>query len=164
MEYLTEIRFTVIGDFDASENIYSHAKNIEYIGALDAKFLSINFQKMHIIISPARSHVVHYGSFDGFPTGAALNAVLNGCALITTDPHDNAEKLGLIDGEDLLLTSDRASEVEKLVLLLFNDRKLLYKIALNGFKKFSQISDFDNHKSDKFGLLKKNINNDQRYQ
>jgi lipopolysaccharide transport system ATP-binding protein len=108
---------------------------------------------MHIIVSPVRSHVLHPGNFDGFPTGAALNAVLNGCVLITTDPHDNAEKLGLKDGRDLFLTSDRPSEIIQLINRLFYDRELLDKVGKNGYARFFEITNFKAQMLEKFNIL-----------
>ena len=43
------------------------------------------YRKMDIIISPTRHNVLSEGSFDGFPTGATTEAMINGVVAITTD-------------------------------------------------------------------------------
>jgi len=149
----TDIKFIVIGDFKQNDNIYFESSNMSYLGSVEPKRLGEIFMDMHIIVSPVRSHVLHPGNFDGFPTGAALNAVLNGCVLITTDPHDNAEKLGLKDGRDLFLTSDRPSEIIQLINRLFYDRELLDKVGKNGYARFFEITNFKAQMLEKFNIL-----------
>jgi hypothetical protein len=126
---------------------------VTYWGPRDPKALGAAFQRMHIIVSPVRSHVLYHGNFDGFPTATALHASMSGCAVITTDPHDNAERLELQPGLDLILTSDRPSEIAHHIETLRTNRTALYELALRGSTRFGALLQLEKLKADKACIL-----------
>jgi hypothetical protein len=93
--------FTCIGGF-SEKDLVTNTNNINFISNLLPEKLGSEFAKYDIIISPNRSHVLHYGAFDGFPTGSVLHACNSGCMMMLTDDWNNATPLGLVDNESYI--------------------------------------------------------------
>ena len=59
--------------------------SIRYHGRLSTTQLREFFAQMDIIVSPNRPGLLHAGNFDGFPTGACVEAALCQVAMVATD-------------------------------------------------------------------------------
>jgi hypothetical protein len=154
LEGFNDIKFFVIGGHSESDSFFKYHPNVNFLGELSIEQMDRQFEKMHIVVSPVRSHVFSAGCFDGFPTGAALRAILNGCVYVGTDPEDNAQALGLIHDEHLLLTSDRTSDIAEKILILRSDRKKMYEMALAGQDKFAKLCAFTNNMEKRIDCFK----------
>jgi len=151
-----KISFTIIGDYTQSDLVCT-SDNLAIITAKNPEYLDDILKNYQIVLSPNRSHVLHYGSFDGFPTGSVVHAAFCGCMMMLTDSWDNANSIGLINNVDLVLISDRPSEiVEKLSFFIDNPNEIS-KIAENGSKKLKQLINCDDQIQKRLDIINKYI-------
>ena len=114
------VHFHVVGGYDASVLDLGDVRHVTFHGSQPAAFFPVFYAQMDIILSPnaalsalSQSGV---GSFDGFPTGAVLEAGLHGVAMFMSDV------LGMnrhIDGGSIFIPDQDAviidREVERIV-------------------------------------------------
>ena len=132
--------FSVLGGF-TEKDLVVQTNNIEFIPELINNVLSEEMQNYDIILSPNRSHILHLGAFDGFPTGSVMHAANSGCLMMITDDWDNSEAIGLIDNIDFIRISTNVSEIINKLKRLANDRAMLNFIANNGKNKINKLVD-----------------------
>lgn len=125
--------FYVIGNYD-QENSPVELKNVQFLGSMMPEAMGEQLSAFDILLSPNRSFVFQ-GQFDGFPTGTAVHASLAGCMLMVSDGLDNAAEAGLEDGEDLILISDRPSEIVSHLRSLASRRERIREMACSGREK-----------------------------
>jgi hypothetical protein len=132
--------FSVIGGFNKGDMVVN-AQNVAFIPELTDNQLAEKMKNYDIILSPNRSHVLHHGAFDGFPTGSVLHAVNSGCLMMITDDWDNSNLLGLIDGLDFIRISCSVMEIKQKLEHLANEPNKMKQIALNGKLKLKTLID-----------------------
>lgn len=132
--------FSVLGGF-TEKDLVVKTNNIVFIPELVNNALGEEMQNYDIILSPNRSHILHLGAFDGFPTGSVMHAANSGCLMMITDDWDNSEAIGLIDNIDFIRISTNVSEIINKLKLLANDRAMLNFIANNGKNKINKLID-----------------------
>jgi len=116
-------KFYCIGGFTEND-LMTQTNNIQFIETKDPEGLGNEFLKYDIIISPNRSHIQYFGSFDGFPTGSVVHACNSGCLMMLTDDWGNAEKIGLVDNEHFILISPNARDIVDKLLSIIKDDKV----------------------------------------
>jgi hypothetical protein len=132
------LTFDVIGGF-TKEDMVIDTSNISFINELLDNQLSEKMRCYDIILSLNRSHVLHYGAFDGFPTGSVLHAINSGCLMMSTDDWDNSNSLGLVDGVDFIRVSTSAFEIKERIEKLIQEPSLIKNIAANGKQKLQKL-------------------------
>ncbi|MFD0666758.1 ATP-binding cassette domain-containing protein [Ramlibacter sp. MAHUQ-53] len=96
------LRFSVVGSFTADDlDVSALGDRIRFLGRLETGELPAFFAAQDLVVSPNRPHLLHPGNFDGFPTGACVEAALCGVAVMATDAL--GQNPGFVDGESLLL-------------------------------------------------------------
>ncbi|UXN58947.1 hypothetical protein [Phyllobacterium zundukense] len=138
----SNLRFHVVGDYSPGdiplENI---AKKTTYYGRQPSSFFADFYPKMDAIVSFNRPFVLMPGAFDGFPTGACLEAGFRGVANIINDPLNL--NIAFKDGEDLLiLNDDFQSSIEKISRLLA-DQNALMNLGVGTWRAFHRTMDLD---------------------
>ena len=133
--------FTCIGGFSEKDLITS-TKNINFISDVLPEKLSSEFAKYDIIISPNRSHVLHYGAFDGFPTGSVLHACNSGCMMMLTDDWNNSTRLGLVDKESYIFIAANSEFVKNKLLEI--SKSEIKAIARKGKESLLKQLDLNN--------------------
>jgi len=107
--------------------------SIQYHGRLPTTQLREFFAQMDIIVSPSRPGLLHAGNFDGFPTGACVEAALCQVAIVATDALQ--QNPGYIEQESIFLLqydSPLALQIEQVIRRLALHPDLLSKVATQG--------------------------------
>jgi hypothetical protein len=143
--------FTCIGGFTEKDNIVT-TNNINFIPNILPEQLGIEFSKYDIIISPNRSHVLHYGAFDGFPTGSVVHACNSGCLMMLTDDWNNASKLGLHDNESYIFIAANSEFVIK-KLIEISEKNVIKYIAKKGKETLLKQLDLSNQMTRRMTIL-----------
>lgn len=157
LENNNNFEFTCIGNFNKNDLVVS-TENINFIEELLPENLFNIFGSQDVILSPNRSHILGYGAFDGFPTGAVLHACFCNCLMMITDDWNNAEYLNLKNGEDFILVpTNEAYIVEKLLYFLKNKDELKI-IAKRAKLKLIDNLDLQNQLTNKFNIISKLLN------
>lgn len=92
---------------------------------------------LDICVFPTRRDQLGVGSFDGFPTGAAVEAGLAGCAVLTTNPLQ--QQTPLLEGHDYLGISAEITDVRDRILELHLDRVRLHNLRLRAQARFAEV-------------------------
>jgi lipopolysaccharide transport system ATP-binding protein len=114
---------------DLSERICCH-------GRLETAELQHLYADMDLIVSPGRPGLLHPGNFDGFPTGACVEAALCGVAMLVTDPL--GQNPGYADDTDIFLLDHQerdlplAAQIAERVRQLAADPRRLARVAAAG--------------------------------
>jgi glycosyltransferase involved in cell wall biosynthesis len=135
------LRFHVVGDYRPEDIRLSGqlSERITFHGKQPNGFFKAFYPKMDVILSLNRPDNQDVGPFDGFPTGACMEAGFNGVLNCITDPL----KLNIAfrDGQDIvLLDGDVGSAVKRLRDLLADPEKL-YSIAHANWLAFRAVFD-----------------------
>jgi glycosyltransferase involved in cell wall biosynthesis len=152
MQNISDIRFHVVGSFseidiDAGEL----ANQINFYGMKERSFFKSFYPYMDIILSPNIPFALAPGAFDGFPTGCCVEAALHGVAVFCTDIM--GQNLVFSDRDDIVLITNNSEMIVQDVLYYYHNLAELYKIAMNGEKKFRQIFSFEYQMKPRIELL-----------
>ena len=138
LQKLDFIKFHIIGGFDENDiEVDSIKDKINFYGYQDFDSLTRIFEKMDVLISPNKPFVLHDGSFDGFPLGAAVEAALNGVVVMITDYLKQND--AFIPDEELIIIDAHAESIVDEVIYLINNPDKLNKISRKGKQKFSKL-------------------------
>ncbi len=151
-----KVQFHVVGDYergdirddDVSERVNFHMPMPT--GAL-LKF----FQKMDILISPNRAGYPIHGLFDGFPTGAAVQAGLQEVAIFATDCL--WQNFYLKDREEIVVIGHSPSEIAHIAASYITDRKKLAALKKAGQAAFRKLYNTDAQLRPRIELLRREL-------
>ena len=156
------IDYHVIGGFNENDiDVSELGDNISFYGVKDSKWLRNFYKKMDIIVSPNRPFKLSKGSFDGFPTGACTEAMINGVALICTDELKLNVKF--TNHQDIIIIKPELEELEKEIENLYNNPKCIEKIALEGRKKALEIYSKESQMTPRMKLIRKEAKKYYKY-
>ena len=98
-----KLRLHVVGGGYTPEdlNVEGLGQTINHHGRLITADLRSFYAGMDLIISPNRPGKLHNGNFDGFPTGACVEAALCGVAIMATDALN--QNPGFIDNASIFM-------------------------------------------------------------
>jgi len=85
---------------------------------------------MDAIVAPSRPFTLHAGNFDGFPTGACIEAAACGVAVLAADPL--AQNRLFEDGASIVLIDNAPPAIADALLALLREPARLRRIALSG--------------------------------
>lgn len=146
-----EIFFHVVGPFGPDDIPITEIENrIKFYGSRTTNFFPAFYGEMDLILSPNVPFLLRPGAFDGFPTGACVEAALCGVAVFCCD------ELNLnifVDGEELVIIPRGISEIEKVVSEYVQHPEQLYRIAKNGQKKFKEVFSYEKQMYPRIKLL-----------
>ena len=156
------IKFHVVGGFNKDDiDITEIQDKIKFYGILSSGELIELYKKMDIIVSPNRPFKLSKGSFDGFPTGACTEAMINGVALICTDELKLNVKF--TNHQDIIIIKPELEELEKEIENLYNNPKCIEKIALEGRKKALEIYSKESQMTPRMKLIRKEAKKYYKY-
>jgi len=132
------LRFHVVGDYSAADIALGDAEEkFTFYGRQESRFFTDFYPSMDAIISVNRPSALAPGAFDGFPTGACIEAGFHGVLNCINDPL--ALNPVLMPGEDfLLLNFDQEQSVTRLRQLLECPEEL-YRLAYANWRKFRTV-------------------------
>jgi glycosyltransferase involved in cell wall biosynthesis len=125
-----DARFHVVGGFDPDVlDLGTAGPRFRFYGYRSREFFATFYSLMDMFVSPTRPFILK-GAFDGFPTGAAVEAGLQSVALLLTDP------LGFNaifrDGEDAVIIQPERDDIVARILQLASDPQRLAAIGESG--------------------------------
>ena len=133
---LPQLRIHLVGGgySDADYQVPRLASSIEYHGRLSTTQLREFFVNADIIVSPNRPGLLHAGNFDGFPTGACVEAALCQVAIVASDALQ--QNSGYKDQTSIFLLQDQQEswpqQIERVIRHLAMQPDLLRKVAIEG--------------------------------
>jgi glycosyltransferase involved in cell wall biosynthesis len=136
------LRFHIVGGFELGD-VYDQdiLPFLEFRGRMTTDELLDFFATMDILIAPNRAGVPAVGKFDGFPTGAAVQAALQGVAVFASDSL--RQNFYLRDREEIVVTSHSPKEIAALVEPYINDKNKLRNLQQSGQAAFHRLYDFN---------------------
>ncbi|SAL72106.1 hypothetical protein AWB71_04458 [Caballeronia peredens] len=136
------VRFHVVGDYTPDQIPLEHASaSITFHGKQPGSFFKEFYPSMDIILSVNRPSEDHGGAFDGFPTGACMEAGFRGVLNCVSDPLNL--NVAFTDGEDIMLVDlDTDKTIQRLSGLLSEPEKL-YELAYANWRRFLDVFDTD---------------------
>jgi glycosyltransferase involved in cell wall biosynthesis len=135
-----ELVFHVVGPYDKNDvNVTEIEDKIHFHGWKYTVDLPGFFANMDIILSPNRAFVLSPGSFDGFPTGACVEAGLCGVAVFCTDPLQ--QNIRFQDGIEIVITQPKVQEICDRVMSYFQKPEVLYELSAKGQQAFHRVFD-----------------------
>ncbi len=156
------IRFHVVGDFDYDDiDIKDIENKVEFLGILSTYQLADFYRRMDVIVSPTRPFILAKGLFDGFPTGATTEAMINGVVGITTDVL-NLNSNRFTNGEDIIIVEPDANKIVKTIEELYADNDKLKRIAAAGKEKATRMYSTEVQIGRRLKVIKNVIKNEHR--
>lgn len=141
-ELRSNVRFHVVGDYSIGDIDLGHAEpNFIFYGRKGSEFFRDFYPSMDAIISFNRPYVLMPGAFDGFPTGACLEAGFRGVANIINDPLKL--NTAFVDGVDIILLDDDYEKSLKRIIDLIDDPVALRRLGEGTWQAFHRVMDLD---------------------
>lgn len=132
------IKFHIIGEFSPQDiDIEDIKEYITFYGVRTSDWLKDFYKNMDIIVSPTRPFVLSEGSFDGFPTGACTEAMINEVLLLCSD--ELKLNIRFKDKNEIVIIENKTEDIVNKLKYYYNNRKELLKIAKRGSKKARKI-------------------------
>lgn len=130
---LPQLRLHVVGGGYTPADLQAPglSRPVQYHGRLPTAQLRTFYGQMDLIVSPNRPGQLHAGNFDGFPTGACVEAALCEVAIMATDAlHQNP---GYVDQQSIFLLdhdgAPLAEQIERAVRHLAAHPEQLSQVA-----------------------------------
>lgn len=144
------IRFHVVGGFDASILDIGDAQNITYYGPRPADFFDQFYKRMDLILSPniqaSALDPTQPESFDGFPTTAVVEAGLRGVAVFLTDFKGFNQHLDgrpIFRSDEMVVINRDVDMICSLINKYLNDRTGLFELGVAGRKSILREFSYD---------------------
>jgi glycosyltransferase involved in cell wall biosynthesis len=134
--------FHVVGDYSPDDVPLGDAmKRFIFHGRQPSAFFAEFYPRMDVILSPNQPARVKTGAFDGFPTGACMEAGFRGVLNCITDPL--RLNVAFEDGRDVLLIDRDPSSTARRLASLFAKPDRLYALARANLERFREVFDVD---------------------
>lgn len=143
------IQFHVVGPY-VPQDIDVTGANIWFHGPKKTPDLEEFYSNMDIILSPNRPFVLAPGAFDGFPTGACVEAGLSGVVAMCTDPFGENE---FFTEQELVIISPDPNEICERIKEFYDNPIFLHEFSKRGAEAFSRIYNIDTQMSQRLVLL-----------
>ena len=151
-----KIKFHVVGEFDENDlDVKCLKNNIKFYGIHETKWFERFYGNMDIILSPNKPFVLSKGSFDGFPTTSALEAMFHKVALFCTDELNLNENFR--NERDIVIINSIAKDIADKILYYYDNPNKLISVEKNGNKKVKRYYSYKNQVLKRVMLLKKLI-------
>jgi len=154
------LRFHVVGDYGPQDLPLGEAEGrFTFHGRQDNSFFREFYAGMDAIVSINRAFDLAPGVFDGFPTGACIEAGLHGVLNCINDPL--ALNPVFTDGRDILLLDFDLRRSAERIRALLEDTKGLYELAYSNWRKFQEVFDTDRQLWARTRLIAAELRRDQ---
>ena len=128
----SQVRFHVVGQLTEEDvEVGDLRDKITFYGHQPTSFFPLFHSRMDIILSPNIPFVLYAGAFDGFPTGACVEAALCGTALFVTDELGMNEGY-FKDGEEIVIISREPEQIADTIEAYVSSPERLSSIGQKG--------------------------------
>lgn len=136
------LRFHVVGDYTPEDlPLGDAAAQFTFYGVQQSAFFADFYPRMDVILSANRPSNGRKGAFDGFPTGACMEAGFRGVLNCIADPLDL--NVAFEDGRDILIVERCADQTAQRLRELFDEPERLYNIAYANWQRFIEVFSAD---------------------
>lgn len=136
------LRFHVVGDYTEDDiPLGEAAGQFSFYGKRPNSFFLTFYPGMDAIISSIRPYAQGPGAFDGFPTGACMEAGFHGVLNCINDPL--GLNVAFDDRQNIVLLDDDPQRAVGLLRDLLATPQALYDLAYAGWRKFHAVFDAD---------------------
>lgn len=133
-------RFHVVGPFDATDiDVGELGGRILFHGGKRTDFFPAFYAGMDAILSPNVPFVLYPGAFDGFPTGACMEAGISGVAVFCSDVLK--QNIWFRDREEIVIVPPDPNEIEETIWGYYRNPDALYRLSAQGMEAFRQAFD-----------------------
>lgn len=155
------VHFHVVGGYDASVLDLGDVRNVTFHGPQPSTFFPAFYAQMDIILSPNAAlsalNKSGVGSFDGFPTGAVLEAGLHGVAMFMSDVLGMNQHLDgrpiFVHGEDAVIIDRQIDQIVSAIRLHTYAPEALLNMAQKGRLRLLQHFAKDAQMQPRFELM-----------
>jgi len=152
-----KFRFHIIGDFNEHDIPLApqYRQYFTYHGFLKNENTIPFYKDKDIFVSPNRAFVLGNGAFDGFPTGTAAEAGLQGLCVLLTDPL----KLNIFfdEGRDAIFLQPDANQFADFIIHLSADPAEIYNIGERGKLALQKAFDYKAQLDMRLALINKSL-------
>lgn len=135
-----DVVFHVVGTFDEPDlDVSEIGAKIRFHGPLATESFPAFYANMDIILSPTAPFTLQPGAFDGFPTGACIEAGLCGVAVFSSDPLE--QNVAFEDGEEIVVVPRDARSISETIDHYYNNYDALRRLAGKGQEAFDRVFD-----------------------
>lgn len=157
-----DVRFHVVGGFDASVIDIGNVRNITFHGTQNAAFFDTFYNGMDLILSPN----IHASAlnpslpdaFDGFPTTAVVEAGLRGVAIFLTDFMNLNRRLDgnqIFKAHEMQLIDRNPDKIVDLIEKYIHDRPGLHAMGEAGRQAIYREFGFEMQMTPRIQLIEK---------
>ena len=127
------VRGHVVGGFTAADVGPEYADlDLTFSPVLSTPELREFYLDKDVIVSPTAAGRLAPGAFDGFPTGASVEAALCGVALVITDPLEQNRLF--TEGRDVVITQADAGEITQRIFAVLAEPDGLRRLGQEGLR------------------------------
>lgn len=139
---ISELRFHVVGEYDVNDvPLEGIEDRVKFYGRQPSEFFPEFYARMDGIVSVNRPFILTPGAFDGFPTGACLEAGFHGVANFINDPL--GLNPGFKNGKDILLIDENIAASAAKIEAVLRDKDRLATLGRGAYHAFRQVVDID---------------------
>jgi glycosyltransferase involved in cell wall biosynthesis len=132
-----EIYFHVVGPYGPEDLPVSDlGVRIKFHGSCTTDFFPDFYSKMDLILSPNIPFVLAPGAFDGFPTGACMEAGMCGTAVFCCD---ELELNPFVNGEEIVIIPRNHFEISNIISEYVKSPDKLHQVAQKGQQRFKKV-------------------------
>lgn len=160
-EQYENIYFHVVGEFtEKTLDITSIKNKIKFYGVQSTEWFNNFYIDKDILLSPNIPFVLSKGSFDGFPTGSATEAMLHKVVLIATD--ELRQNIFFENWKNIILVSPNEDDIINEIKYLYKNYKMIKKIAECGCKMVKRNYCYKKQIKPRIKLVNKYLKNKER--
>lgn len=143
----------IIGPWDLKDiENNKRVKQFIFHGVVASTLLQGFLSNFDVAVFPTRSNELGNGTFDGFPTGSAIEAGLAGCVVLTTNPLK--QECPLEHDKDYFLIEESVSSIVERILELDSDRETLNHIKKHCSRGFLNVFSLESQMERRIKLIK----------
>lgn len=147
-----DVRFHVIGPFDSSDISVSDLQDrIQFYGVRQTDFFPQFHANMDLILTPNVPFVLRAGAFDGFPTGASIEAGLCGVPVFCTDVLK--QNIAFKDGKEILILNRDVDEICDAIGHYRSNYDQLVEMGRCGQQAFQRVFGLEKQLEKRFNIL-----------
>jgi len=147
-----DIEFHVVGTFDSSDIDVSDFKDrIHFYGTRQTDFFPKFHASMDLILSPNVPFVLRPGAFDGFPTGACMEAAFCGVPVFCTDILK--QNIVFKDGEEIVIVPRDVDDICASINHYYKNYEELIQLGRRGQQAFERELEIDLQLARRFRIL-----------
>lgn len=162
-EQYENIYFHVVGEFTEKTLDITPIKNkIKFYGVQNTEWFNNFYLDKDIILSPNIPFVLSKGSFDGFPTGSATEAMLHKVVLIATD--ELRQNIFFKNLKNIIIVSSNEDEIINKIEYLYKNYNMIKKIGKCGRKVVKRNYSYKKQIRPRIKLINEYLKNKEKYE